>query len=171
MKLLFKIIIVVSALNFNVSFSQELSGYAQFQFRYFPLSPLDDRQEGTGFSLALQPELYYEFGEGYHSVLFTPFFRYDHIDKERTHFDIRELFWLYYGDFFELSVGLRKIYWGVTESQHLVDVINQTDLVENFDGEEKLGQPMVLFTYIHDLGIIDLFVLTGFRERTFAGEK
>ena len=155
----------------NISFSQELSGYAQFQFRYFPLSSLDDRQEGTGFSLALQPELYYEFGEGYHSILFTPFFRYDQHDKDRTHFDIRELFWLYYGDDFELSAGFRKIYWGVTESQHLVDVINQTDFVESFDGEEKLGQPMILFTYIHDVGIIDLFVLTGFRERTFAGEK
>ncbi len=164
---LFIFVLIVS----NISFSQELSGFAQFQFRYFPLNPLDERQEGTGFSLALQPELYYEFGEGYHSILFAPFFRYDQHDKKRTHFDIRELFWLYYGDAFELSVGFRKIYWGVTESQHLVDVINQTDFVENFDGEEKLGQPMILFTYIHDFGTLDLFVLTGFRERTFAGEK
>jgi hypothetical protein len=171
MKSLLSSLFIFIIVNSNVSFSQELSGFAQIQFRYFPLSPLDERQEGTGFSLALQPELYYEFGEGYHSVLFTPFFRYDQHDKERTHFDIRELFWLYYGDDFELSAGFRKIYWGVTESQHLVDVINQTDFVESFDGEEKLGQPMIIFTYIHDLGIIDLFVLTGFRERTFAGEK
>ncbi len=171
MKSLLSCFIIFIAIFSDANFAQELSGYAQFQFRYFPLSPLDDRQEGTGFSLALQPELYYEFGEGYHSILFTPFFRYDQHDKERTHFDIRELFWLYYGDFFELSVGLRKIYWGVTESQHLVDVINQTDLVENFNGEQKLGQPMILFTYIHDLGTLDVFVLTGFRERTFAGEK
>ncbi|MCH6573853.1 MAG: hypothetical protein IH795_01415 [Bacteroidetes bacterium] len=42
-------------------YSQELSGFAQVQLRYYPLSPLDERQEGTGFSLAIQPELYYDF--------------------------------------------------------------------------------------------------------------
>jgi len=151
--------------------SQELSGFAQFQLRYFPLSPLDARQEGTGFSLALQPELYYEIGDGYHSILFVPFFRYDQYDDERTHFDIRELFWLYYADDWELSVGFRKIFWGVTESQHLVDVINQTDFVENFNGEQKLGQPMINFIYMHDLGTLELFLLTGFRKRTFPGVK
>ena len=42
-----------------------------------------------------------------------------------------------------MRLGLRKVYWGVTESQHLVDVINQTEGVENLDGEDKLGQPML----------------------------
>ncbi|UCH66395.1 MAG: hypothetical protein JSW63_04500 [Ignavibacterium sp.] len=153
------------------TYSQELSGFAQFQLRYFPLGPLDDRQEGTGFSLAIQPEFYYDFGGSPHSLLFTFFARYDQHDKERTHYDIRELFWLYYSDNWEISVGFRKIFWGVTESQHLVDVINQTDFVENFNGEQKLGQPMINFIYIHDWGTLELFLLTGFRERTFPGEK
>jgi len=152
-------------------YSQELSGFAQVQLRYYPLSPLDERQEGTGFSLAIQPELYYDFGGSPNSLLFTFFFRYDQYDQERTHYDIRELFWLYYSDNWEISAGFRKIFWGVTESQHLVDVINQTDLVENSSGEEKLGQPMVNFIYIHELGTLELFLLAGFRERTFAGEK
>jgi hypothetical protein len=141
MKIFFSSIYILILFSSNVSYPQEVSGFAQFQLRYFPLSPLDPRQEGTGFSLALQPELYYEIGDGYHSILFVPFFRYDQYDDERTHFDIRELFWLYYADDWELSVGFRKIFWGVTESQHLVDVINQTDFVENFSGEQKLGQP------------------------------
>ena len=38
-----------------------------------------------------------------------------------------------------LSIGLGKVFWGVTEFNHLVDVINQTDLVEGIDGEAKLG--------------------------------
>jgi len=152
-------------------YSQELSGFAQVQLRYYPLSPLDERQEGTGFSLAIQPELYYDFGGGPHSLLFTLFLRYDQHDQERTHYDFRELFWLYYSDNWEISAGFRKIFWGVTESQHLVDVINQTDFVENFSGEEKLGQPMINFIYIHEFGTLELFLLTGFRERTFTGEK
>jgi len=52
-----------------------------------------------------------------------------------------------------------------------VDVINQTDFVENLNGEQKLGQPMVNFSYIQDWGILEAYVLTGFRERTFSGLK
>ncbi len=61
------------------------------------------------------------------------------------------------------------MFWGVTESRHLVDIINQTDLVENIDGEDKLGQPMVNLALIRDWGTVDLFVLPYFRERTFPG--
>ncbi len=70
----------------------------------------------------------------------------------------------------ELRAGVRKVFWGVTESQHLVDIINQTDYVENPDGEEKLGQPMINLSYSGNLGIVDLYLLTGFRERTYPGE-
>ena len=66
-------------------------------------------------------------------------------------------------------VGLRKLFWGVTESVHLVDVVNQTDLVENPDTEDKLGQPMVQLTLLRDSGTLDLLLMSGFRERTFAG--
>ena len=97
------------------------------------------------------------------------FGRLDSLDDERTHFDLRELFWERAGRSWELRAGVSKVFWGVTESQHLVDVINQTDLVENPDGEDKLGQPMVKFTSIRNWGIVDVFLLPGFRERTFPG--
>ncbi len=48
-------------------------------------------------------------------------------------------------------------------------MINQTDFVENIDGEQKLGQPMVNFSLILDWATIEFFMLTGFRERTFPG--
>ncbi len=70
-----------------------------------------------------------------------------------------------------MRVGFRKVFWGVTESEHLVDIVNQTDLVEDLDMEEKLGQPMVNLALIRDWGTIDLFVLPGFRERTFSGPQ
>ena len=53
------------------------------------------------------------------------------------------------------------MFWGVTESQHLVDVVNQTDLVENPDGEEKLGQLMVNLTVARSWGTLNLFVAPG----------
>ncbi|MBF0444588.1 MAG: hypothetical protein HQL68_03300 [Magnetococcales bacterium] len=93
------------------------------------------------------------------------------MDNERTHWDIRELTWLKVGENWEVRAGLRKLFWGVAESQHLVDVINQTDLVDSMDGEEKLGQPMVNLSLLGDNGTFDFFLLPYFRERTFPGEK
>ena len=52
-----------------------------------------------------------------------------------------------------------------------MDIINQTDQVDQVDGEEKLGQPMINLSLVRDWGIVDLFVLPGFRERTYAGEE
>ena len=73
------------------------------------------------------------------------------------------------GDDWDLHLGVKQIFWGVTEFNHLVDIINQTDLVENIDGEDKLGQPMAHLSLVRDWGILDFHLLTGFRERTFPG--
>lgn len=59
----------------------------------------------------------------------------------------------------------------MTESRHLVDIVNQTDAVENVDGEDKLGQPMVQFKWHTDYGSLGLFALRGFRERSFADDE
>ena len=147
----------------------EWSGYISGEFRSFVNSPLDDRQQDTNLSLSAQPEFFTQWDDGQQSFAFVPFFRIDENDDERTHADIRELTWLKAAEDWELRAGIRKVFWGVTESQHLVDIINQTDLVEANDGEEKLGQPMINLALIRDWGTVDLFVLPGFRERTFPG--
>jgi len=37
-------------------------------------------------------------------------------------------------DDWELTTGVSKVYWGVMEAVHLVDIINQTDfVVKNWD--------------------------------------
>ncbi len=82
----------------------------------------------------------------------------------------RELSWQLVSRSWELRIGVRKVFWGVAESQQLVDIINQTDLVENVDGEDKLGQPMVNIALIRSWGTVDFFLLPWFRERTFPGQ-
>ena len=146
----------------------EWSGYVSGEVRVFPLSPLDHRQDGNNLSLAAQPEYFHDFADS-QRVSFTPFLRWDQHDDQRTHADIRELLWSKAAEQWELRAGIGKVFWGVTESQHLVDIINQTDLVEDPDGEDKLGQPMVNLALIRDWGTVNLFVLPGFRERTFPG--
>jgi hypothetical protein len=148
----------------------ELSGYVTAEGRLFFKDPLLDEQERDSASIALQPEFYHEWESG-SSFIFTPFGRLDSADSERSHFDIRELNYLWLHDSWELRVGIGKVFWGVTEFVHLVDIINQTDLVEYIDGEDKLGQPMVDLSIPGRWGVLDLFVLPYFRERTFPGEK
>ncbi|GMR06496.1 MAG: hypothetical protein BMS9Abin25_1093 [Gammaproteobacteria bacterium] len=146
-------------------------GNVTIQERLFLEDPVDPRQHGNNFSVAAQPEMYHEWEGGKQNISFIPFVRLDQGDDERTHADIRELSWSYIARDYEWTLGLSKVYWGVTEARHIVDIINQTDLIEDFDQEEKLGQPMARLALIRDWGTVDLFVLPGFRERTFAGVK
>ena len=149
----------------------EWSGYGGFEARGFTHDPLDPAQESNSWSVMLKPELYASWDDGRESFVFVPFVRWDAHDARRSHFDVRELFWEKVGNAWELRIGVGKVFWGVAESQHLVDIINQTDLIENPDGEDKLGQPLVNLTVVRDWGTLDFFVLPGFRERTFPGRR
>ena len=120
-------------------------------------------------SLSITVDYYRAWDDERQSLTFTPFYRYDVEDDERTHFDIREGFWSLVGNDWDLHIGVKQVFWGVTEFNHLVDIVNQTDLVENIDGEDKLGQPMAHLSLVRDWGILDFHLLTGFRERTFPG--
>jgi len=141
----------------------DLQGSIELETRYFT-----EDQEGQ-YSLAAEPEWYWENSDASTALIAKPFARVDSLDDERTHADIRELYWQRAADTWELRIGINKIFWGVTESQHLVDIINQTDNLEGIDGEDKLGQPMIQLTSINDWGVVDAFVLPYFREREFAG--
>lgn len=150
----------------------EIRGYMGADIRHFYQDPLQAQQTEWQTSFSTQPEFYWDLDEsGDNSLTFTPFMRLDSVDEQRSHWDIRELKWLHLADNWELEVGIAIVFWGVTESQHLVDVINQTDNLEGIDGSDKLGQPMLHFSLIEDWGVLETFVLAGFRERAFAGEN
>ena len=147
-----------------------LSGSIGAEFRYF----LDehrfvDQFDGTQASAILAPELRWRSDDRNHQFKVALFARLDGRDDERTHFDVREAYYRYVQSQWELLVGLNQVFWGVTESRHLVDVINQKDAVEDIDEEDKLGQPMVNVAFQRDWGRLELYALLGFRERTFPG--
>ncbi|MGS2720853.1 hypothetical protein [Paraglaciecola aestuariivivens] len=144
-------------------------GSAGLEQRYFYQDGLYPQQERGNLSLYFSPEIYTETNEGNGSLSFKGFVRIDQQDSERTHGDIREFKYTYLGEDWEWQAGIGKVFWGQTESLHLVDIINQTDAVEAIDGEDKLGQPMVTVSLFKDWGNTTLFVLPYFRERTFAG--
>jgi len=150
----------------------DFSGFAELEVRAYPNDAAHDRQTNrlAEPTIAVQPELRYDLGD--HRFTLVPFMRYAPFDTEgRTHFDLREANWYYAAYDWDITVGLGKVFWGKTESRHLVDIVNQSDLVEDLDGEDKLGQPMVNFNYLSDgFGAFGLFVMPGFRERTFPGD-
>lgn len=148
----------------------EMTGQVSGAAQGFTQSPAHSGQSsGINTSLSSELELYWEWNEGIDTITFVPFARYDSFDSERTHVDVRELLWNHLGESYELRAGIGKVFWGVTEFQHLVDTINQTDGVDSVTGEQKLGQPMVNLSFARDSGIYDVYLLPGFRERTFAG--
>lgn len=149
----------------------EISGFVGVEYRLFQHNPQFAGQRGDSFSLVAQPEFYREWSGGDNSFLFVPYLRLDQYDNHRSHADIREFRWIHVGRDWELLVGISKVFWGVTESAHLVDIINQTDQVDRFDGEAKLGQPMIKYTLVKEWGNLSFFVLPGFRDRLFPGRN
>lgn len=166
---LFVLSLILLPLQEALSGQWDLRGEMSTELRIFPEDPKFSSQDDTHLSPSylLEPELLYEFDNVNDRIEFVPFLRLDLDDNHRTHFDIRELNFFHQAENWSFLVGNDIVFWGVTESRHLVNIINQNDQVEDIDEEDKLGQPMVNFNYETDYGIFEFFYLPYFRERTF----
>ncbi|MAV79949.1 MAG: hypothetical protein CBD31_04350 [Flavobacteriaceae bacterium TMED171] len=141
------------------------------QYRYFYEAPQFDKQLYDYPSVGIQPTYTVKWDVGYQIFIASAYFNWDR-DENRRYWDLREFYYQKAKNNWELSVGVKRIFWGVTEASHLIDVINQSDALKSFDGEEKLGQPMVQFSWFSsNWGSLDLFYLPYHRKQGFAGEK
>ena len=150
----------------------EVSGRFSTETRLYPETGAHPNQRSHASGLAAEMTLYMEDEDG-RSITVTPFYRYDAGDQDRTHADLREAFLLMYGDIgedeWELRLGVDRVFWGVVESRPLVDIVNQTDLVEHPDEKIKMGQLMAHVTWSGDWGALELFGMSWHRPRTFPG--
>lgn len=139
---------------------------AELEVRWFPQddpSP-ESNYHGSG-SLALILSRSDYWGD---AIIDTKlFYREDGHDDNRSHFDIRDLLITLPVADFEFKAGIGGTFWGFTESVHLVDIINQTDFVESFSGEEKLGQPLLSANWYGPFGTIETYVMPLFRPQVF----
>jgi len=148
----------------------EWFGQVGVEQRLFAHPPQFATQENQNSSLFLQPQFSSPIGDN--GLLdFSAFARLDSSDEQRSHADLRELLYSWSGESVELKAGMGKVFWGVTEAVHLVDIVNQTDTLESLHGDAKLGQPMLAASVERDWGLLDVYLLPGFRERTFSGKK
>ena len=149
------------AISFDDSYTLEL------EIRGYPNDSEDQDRFDDDVAASFEPEFQKSFNQDDTILTFTPFGRWDSRDRERRHGDVRELHALHVAGSWETLIGVSKVFWGVTESSHLVDIINQTDFLEGFDGEDKLGQPMIRLSHSFEQSTLTLFALPGFREREF----
>ena len=142
-----------------------------FESKYFKNSPKWSEQSTDVVQTSVEGyiELFYPFSESY-SVTFSPFLRKDGIDEYRDLFDVREGYLLLESNQFEMLFGINTVFWGVTESINIVDVINQVD-TGDISGDQKLGQPMVNLQFLPEYGTFSLYLLPYFRERNFPGNE
>lgn len=136
--------------------------------RLFPQQGLAGQSQSQ-LSVNFLQEWYWQSADERHSWVVSPYLRWDQRDPARHLIDIRQAFWRTIGTGWELKLGVDQVFWGVTESLHLVDVINQTDSVDQPDGESKLGQPMLHLNLFGDWGNLQTYLLPYFRERSLPG--
>ena len=152
-------------------FSWEISGNIQGDYRYFKEEGLYPGQETEYFSTIFNPEIYIEWDNSNQLIQFEGFARLNQYDIEQTHWDIRELYYQNIIANWELSVGKKQIYWGFTESNHLVNIINQDDLLEGNGVANKLGQSMIHVSNYSEMGTVDVMLMRGFNPIQFPGYK
>lgn len=147
------------------------AGNIELQSRFFAEDALWPGQasQAAQVSVTATAELRWRNGAGDQRASVIPFLRWDSVDDERKLVDLREAYWAWEGDSIELLAGTNTVFWGVTESVHLVDIVNQTDAAGDIDGEDKLGQPMVNVAWQQDWGLLSAYVLPYFRERGYPG--
>ena len=159
-------ILCLASLSNQVIAETEVIGKVEAEaLKFFQNSNLPEHENIYG-SFAIEPELYHGIDDN-SEIKAKLFYRHDAQSESRTHGDLRELMYYYYRDDWEIHAGIGKVFWGVTESRHLVDVINQIDNIEILDDEQRLGQPMLQAKLIKDWGTLDLFALPYFREVDF----
>ncbi len=162
-----RLIVALGLLLAAGSTAAEFSGNVALEAQLFSETAQFDDQFDENLTASFKPKWDGEWNDGDDLWSIELFFRADNKDAGREKADIREALWLRIDGDNEWRVGINTMFWGVVESRHLVDVINQIDLVEGIDGEEKLGQPMLHLKNYQDWGVIDFLILPYFRERTF----
>ena len=151
--------------------SWDLAANVDLQTRLFARDALWAEQAGQAgqVSISATGEARWRSASGNQRASLITFLRWDEVDDERSLADLREAYWAWEGRDVELLIGANTVFWGVTESVHLVDIINQSDMAGDIDGEDKLGQPMINLALQRDWGLLSLYVMPYFRERTFPG--
>lgn len=168
---MWKPLFLAAALFSSSAFALDWRGNVSSELTWFPEYSVGTENWKLDTSFAADVELSQDLAD---NIRFTihPFVRWDQQDDERTRTGIRELKLSTTGDTWEFNAGRSTVFWGVMESHNPVDIINQTDIIEDLTGDEKLGELMLNLNWFTDgYGEFEVYLLPQFRERPSIGEN
>ena len=145
----------------------EISGWLESELRFFPAEGLYARQRRAYPALGSELRAAGALGSGVFRWNVTGFARVGFGDDHRSHVELREAAWTWQPARWRVRAGMLMNFWGVTESNRLVDVVNQRDERESPDMDAKLGQPGIAWTGPAAGGTLEVLALTHHRPRAF----
>jgi hypothetical protein len=144
----------------------QVSGWIESELRFFPNEALYAKQRRAYSALGGELRLESALAGGVHRWNVTGFARAG-LGDDRSHVELREATWTWRPARWQLRAGMLMNFWGVTESNRLVDVVNQRDDRESPDIDAKLSQPGIAWTGPAVGGTLEVLALTYHRPRTF----
>lgn len=123
----------------------EKNSSAEYLYSYY--SKIDSKFDAELANLSLDLRLFYNW---------------DLEDEERRYYDLREARLNYSSGRWQFEAGNAVVFWGVSETINIVNVINQADLKESVDGKEKMGQGMLVSRYSGNINSFSIYYLPSF---------
>lgn len=145
----------------------ELTASLAIDARWFPEKGLLATQRELYPGLVGEVRSTGELKGGRHRWVAALFGRTETGNSDRTHLEVREAAWTYDAVRWRIQGGILQRSWGVAESNPLVDIVNQRDLLETPDIHAKLGQPGLSWAVESGNAGFELLGLTLHRPRAF----
>ena len=153
----------LSLLMAQSAYAGEVNGTLSSRLDFYP-----DHADSTlseGRSAEVKIDAYHDFDDS--RVVAELIARADENDSGRRITEARQAYLRTPMGGFDVFVGHRQEFWGKAESKNVVDVINQSDAASNEGKSGKLGAPSISAERYLDIGDLQLWYITGFREKTF----
>lgn len=90
--------------------------------------------------------------------------RADKYDPTRSVFFFEEGYIQYKSGNFEYSLGAQMFNWSATEAFHPADIVNSRNYDSNLENAEKIGEPMLMGTYVGEESKFSLFIMPMFMK-------
>ena len=145
------------------AFAGEVNGTLSSRLDFYP-----DRDDGTaseGRSAEVKIDVFHDLDES--RIVGEFIARGDEKDSGRRITEARQAYFRTPLAGFDVFVGNRQEFWGKAESKNVVDVINQSDAAANEGKSDKLGAPSISAERYLDIGDLQLWYISSFREKTF----
>ena len=153
---------------YSAEFDWEINSETGIEIKEFHKIEAYPNQQNT-YSSFIKSEIFFDFKNDF-EFLIEPYLRYDRHDKNRSLFDFKENNLTYYYNDIQLKAGISEVFWGITESKNLVDIINIKDVTDG-DQKAKLGQSLLVYSnYSEKFGSLDFYYLPFFKNSSQIGE-